>query len=167
MPCSPRHHHCSPSHAALVAGYRDERHRQEIAHESILTNKGEKELWKENGGTLITFKMWLKANSGSSKNCSATSDPTQENTKSHSLDMLHQKNWKNYDETNRNCHCWPFDCTGNYDSCANGERRPVRLLATDPLVQPLHGSIPAMASTGMDTGRQAGNLGAGRVLTVL
>lgn len=62
VPCSPRHHHCSPSHAAMVRGYREERERQETQAEPYLCNgEGELKRWKENGNTLITFKTWLKA----------------------------------------------------------------------------------------------------------
>jgi hypothetical protein len=62
VPCSPRHHHCSPAHAALVAGYRLARYDEEIRHEAILSNPGDKKIWKENGGKLINFKDWLIGN---------------------------------------------------------------------------------------------------------
>src|SRR6201995_4086174 len=75
VPCSPRHHHCSPAHAALVRGYREERERQETANEMILTNKAERELWKANGGSLITFKTWLIENK-TKTNRSQMSDET-------------------------------------------------------------------------------------------
>lgn len=61
-PCSPRHHHCSPAHAALVAGYRDERRRQALCHEVELSYPGERKLWKENGIRLVNFRDWLIAN---------------------------------------------------------------------------------------------------------
>jgi hypothetical protein len=56
-----------------VAGYRDERHRQEIQHESILSNPGDKKHWKENGGHLVNFRDWLVANKGSGNKWQETS----------------------------------------------------------------------------------------------
>ena len=50
------------AHSDLVWAYRAERERQETAHEITLTAKGEKHHWKANGGKLINFKDWLKAN---------------------------------------------------------------------------------------------------------
>jgi hypothetical protein len=80
VPCSPRHHHCSPAHAALVRGYREERERQETANETVLTARGEREFWKANGGKLITFKTWLKANKKVEKWVSTKSNPIQVQT---------------------------------------------------------------------------------------
>lgn len=63
VPCSPRHHHCSPAHASLVAGYRAERERQLVLFEAETGNyKGDIKWHKENGHELITFKKWLKSN---------------------------------------------------------------------------------------------------------
>lgn len=64
VPCSPRHLHCSPAHAELVRGYREERERQETANEYLHAN-GERKFWKANGGKMIDFKMWLKSHKGS------------------------------------------------------------------------------------------------------
>lgn len=67
VPCSPRHLHCSPAHAEFVRNYRIERHRQEVEYEAQLDprNKGEYQHWRENGGTIVTFKSWLIAHKGS------------------------------------------------------------------------------------------------------
>jgi hypothetical protein len=63
VPCSPKHKHCSPAHAQLVRGYREERERQYLQMESDTNGyEGEKELWQDNGGTLINFKTWLTSN---------------------------------------------------------------------------------------------------------
>ena len=60
VPCSPKHKSCSPAHAELVRGYREERQRQEAELEDITNGyDGELERWRENGGKLITFKEWL------------------------------------------------------------------------------------------------------------
>jgi len=66
-PCSVRHKSCSPAHAALVRGYREERERQETLNEMVLSNPAELKIWKENGNRLITFKDWLIGNKGSGK----------------------------------------------------------------------------------------------------
>lgn len=67
-PCSPRHvPFCSPAHADLVRSYQQERERQETANEMILTSKGEREHWKANGGKLIDFGTWLRANKRSTR----------------------------------------------------------------------------------------------------
>lgn len=62
VPCSPRHHHCSPSHAEFVRNYRLERHRQwlEFENETAL-HPGDIRTWKENGGHLITMKDAMEA----------------------------------------------------------------------------------------------------------
>ena len=66
--CSPRHHHCSPAHGALVAGYRDERYRQELTWEGDTgAYAGDHRHWVEKGGSLVTFKDWLIANKGSGR----------------------------------------------------------------------------------------------------
>ena len=58
--CSDKHGtHCTAHHHGLVTGYRVERHRQEVEHESTLSSPGEAQLWRENGGKLITFTDWL------------------------------------------------------------------------------------------------------------
>lgn len=63
VPCSPKHKHCSPAHTQLVAGYREERARQEILLENETGNyAGDLKWHKENGKTIITFKTWLKSN---------------------------------------------------------------------------------------------------------
>lgn len=73
VPCSAKHKHCSPAHAALVRGYRDERWRQEVENESILNNPGDLKHAKENGFRLINFKDWLIANKGKNK-CESKQD---------------------------------------------------------------------------------------------
>jgi hypothetical protein len=61
-PCSRRHRSCSPAHADLVSNYRIERHRQEVALETITGgHEHDKEHWKAKGGKLIDFRTWLKA----------------------------------------------------------------------------------------------------------
>lgn len=62
-PCSPRHKSCSPAHAALVDGYRQERERQEQHLEDVTGNyAGDIEHLKAKGHILIDFQQWLKAN---------------------------------------------------------------------------------------------------------
>ena len=62
VPCSPKHKHCSPAHAPLVAGYRAERQRQELLLEAETNGyEGDIKLWKANGNKLINFKTWLIA----------------------------------------------------------------------------------------------------------
>lgn len=64
-PCSPKHRmHCSRFHANLVESYRLERHNQEIAFEAQLSHAGERELMRQNGVRLITFKDWLRGIKG-------------------------------------------------------------------------------------------------------
>lgn len=61
--CSPRHHHCSPSHSRLVSDYRLERERQIVALESVTGGYvGDYRFWREQGGRLIDFRDWLKWN---------------------------------------------------------------------------------------------------------
>lgn len=66
-PCSPKHKSCSPFHANVVRGYREERQRQEIAHDGLWNHPetGEYVAWKDRGGKLIGFAEWLKAHKGS------------------------------------------------------------------------------------------------------
>jgi hypothetical protein len=45
-----------------VAGYRLERHRQEVLYEPQLTARGERKEWEAHGGHIITFKDWLIGN---------------------------------------------------------------------------------------------------------
>lgn len=63
VPCSRKHgKFCSPAHAQLVAGYRDERTRQELLFENETGHhKGDMKIWRENN-TMITFKTWLISN---------------------------------------------------------------------------------------------------------
>src|SRR4051812_26338642 len=82
VPCSPKHHHCSPAHAALVAGYRLARHDEEIRHEATLTNPGDLKLAKENGFKLITFKDWLIAHKGEQDRWTGNLKPTKPGAKS-------------------------------------------------------------------------------------
>lgn len=68
VPCSPRHLHCSPAHAEFVRAYREERERQWEIREAYLgmfNRDGQMQMWKENGGHLITFKDALKAQEAS------------------------------------------------------------------------------------------------------
>ena len=59
-PCSPRHHSCSPTHAALVAGYRDERRRQEMLRDEITgMYTGDEKHYAATHEPLIDFKQWL------------------------------------------------------------------------------------------------------------
>lgn len=61
VPCSPRHgKHCNPTHASTVLGYRLARYADEIAHEQVLSNPGDKQYWQACGGRLISFADWLK-----------------------------------------------------------------------------------------------------------
>ena len=62
VPVSIKHKSCSPAHAALVRGYREERERQLQLFEAETNGyEGDKKIWKENH-TLINFKTWLIAN---------------------------------------------------------------------------------------------------------
>lgn len=62
-PCSPRHRSCSPAHADLVGGYREERERQERNFEDRTGNyRGDIAHAKAKGAKLVDFKVWLKAN---------------------------------------------------------------------------------------------------------
>ncbi|AXQ53069.1 hypothetical protein SEA_RANDO14_49 [Mycobacterium phage Rando14] len=51
-----------------MAGYRLERHHQEVTHEAILSNPGELERARENGFRLITFRDWLTGIKGHGEN---------------------------------------------------------------------------------------------------
>lgn len=63
VPCSPRHRHCSRSHAALVHEYRWERDAQLTSRDECTGGyPGDIKLWKENGNKIITFREWLIAN---------------------------------------------------------------------------------------------------------
>lgn len=60
--CSPKHKSCSAAHSALVQGYRDERHRQEVQLEGWTGGYvGDVIQWMAKGGKLIDFRDWLKA----------------------------------------------------------------------------------------------------------
>lgn len=64
-PCSPRHRSCSPAHAALVRGYREERERQEsLFEEHTGAYRADEEHAKAKGHTMIDFHVWLRANKG-------------------------------------------------------------------------------------------------------
>lgn len=54
--------HCTAHHHNLVTGYRLERHQQETDLEPVLTNPAERQLWRENGGKIISFADWLEHN---------------------------------------------------------------------------------------------------------
>jgi len=58
--CSTAHPDCTAHHHGLVTGYRVERHRQEVDLEPVLSSPAERQLWRENGGTIITFADWLR-----------------------------------------------------------------------------------------------------------
>lgn len=61
--CSPAHPNCTHHHADLVHRYRDERLRQEREAEGITAGYGgDRRIWKENGGKLISFADWLHHN---------------------------------------------------------------------------------------------------------
>jgi hypothetical protein len=60
--CSERHLHCTNGHREMVAEYRDQRYREELAVEAMTGNHpGDIADWKARGGRLTTFTTWLKA----------------------------------------------------------------------------------------------------------
>ena len=63
VPCSPRHgKYCSPSHANMVASYRDERHRQELLWEAKTGGyAGDARLLRAQGERMISLRDWLGA----------------------------------------------------------------------------------------------------------
>lgn len=60
VPCNSRHKGCTAEHRDLVDSYNDQLNRErEELEDSTGMYAGDIELWKENGGTLTTFKRWL------------------------------------------------------------------------------------------------------------
>lgn len=66
VPCSERHPGCTTHHRNLVDGYRDQRHREELAVEAETGGyAGDLAHWRAMGGNLTTFAAWLRTNRAS------------------------------------------------------------------------------------------------------